>query len=129
MSTEYTEHLTRNEADIVVRQLVGRYYDSHGIENREVEEPGALEGDTVFRNFARRLAGQINGLDTRDFREYLVDALIAFEGITAVEQNDRPRKCLDGYESDLNMAVNGALDASDLNGSWIIRNGTQAAAA
>lgn len=122
MSIERTDHLTRNEADIVVRQLVGRYYDDRGIDNTEIEEPGALEGDTAFRNFARRLAYQIIGLDTRDFRDYLVDALRAFEGIVAVEQNDQPHDLQDRYEEALNLAVNGALDAADLDGSWIIRS-------
>ena len=113
-TTQHTERLTRAEADIVVRQLAGRYYDRHGVDNT-----GRLN------YFSAQLAWQIGGEDSEQFRTFLVDALIAFEGLTDVHNNDQPHDRLDRYESELNTAVNHALNAAGAADGWINRDGEQ----
>ncbi|MFF2822655.1 hypothetical protein ACFVRV_06330 [Arthrobacter koreensis] len=112
--TQHTERLSRAEADIVVRQLTGEYHHQHGIDNNE-----------HFDDFARRLAWQIGGDNTRDFRDYLVEALEAFENLMDIYWGDQPHALRDRYEADLNTAVNGALDAAGARSGVINRSGEQ----
>lgn len=118
-TTQLTEpvRLTRTEADIVVRQLAGEYHNRHGVDNS-----GRLE------YFAEKLSWQIGGDNTRDFRDYLVDALRAFENLMDIYWGDQPHDRRDQYESDLNMAVNGALDAAGFPAGMILRYGPQVVA-
>lgn len=118
-TTNSTEpvRLTRTEADIVVRQLTGEYHNRHGVDNS-----GRLE------YFAAKLSWQIGGDNTRDFRDYLVDTLRAFENLMDIYWNDQPHERRDQYESDLNVAVNGALDAAGFPAGMILRYGPQAVA-
>ena len=129
-TTQLTEpvRLSRTEADIVVRQLTGEYHNRHGVDLQEVQEPGSMEGDLVFRDFVARLAADIGGDNTRDFRDYLVDALRAFENLMDIYWGDQPHDRRDQYESDLNMAVNGALDAAGFPAGMILRYGPQVVA-
>lgn len=119
-TTQHTEPLNRIEADIVVRQLTGEFHNQHGVENREVD----LE-NSVFRDFTRKLAWQIGRNDTREFRDYIVDALTAFENLMDIYWGTQPYDRRDQYESDLNVAVHGALSAADLDSAPIIRSGEQ----
>ena len=115
-TTNSTEsvRLTRTEADIVVRQLTGEYHNRHGVDNS-----GRLE------YFASKLSWQIGADNTRDFRDYLVDVLRAFDGLMDIYWGDQPHDRRDQYESDLNVAVNGALDAAGFPAGMILRSGEQ----
>lgn len=123
--TQHIEPLNRVEADIVVRQLTGEFHNQHGVDNREVSEQGAKEEDLVFRDFCRKLAWQIGGDDTRDFRDYIVDALHAFEGLMDIYWGDQPHDRREAYEGSLNVAVNSALSAAGLGATGILRYGDQ----
>lgn len=118
--TQHTEPLNRIEADIVVRQLTGEFHNQHGVDNREVDPE-----NSVFRDFCRKLAWQIGGDDTRDFRDYIVDALHAFEGLMDIYWGDQPHDRRDAYEGSLNVAVNSALSAAGLGATGILRYGDQ----
>ena len=117
---QHTEPLNRVEADIVVRQLTGEFHNKHGIENGEVDPE-----NSVFRDFTRKLAWQIGGRDTVDFRDYIVDALHAFEGLMDIYWGDKPHDHRDAYEGSLNVAVDGALTAAGLKSAHINRYGEQ----
>ena len=108
--------LTRDHADLTVRNLTGRYHERYGVDNTE-----------RLDDFAAKLAWQTGGNNTQDFRDYLVDALIAFEGLAGVYAGDLPL-VHDDFESDLNCAVNRALDVAGINGLWILRSATAVAA-
>ena len=119
-TTQHTERLSRAEADIVVRQLAGEFHNRHSVENRDSE-------DSLFRDFARKLAWQIGGDDSRDFRDYLVDVLTAFENLMDIYWGSQPHDRRDRYESDLNTAVNGALGAAGIEAGYINRYGDDVA--
>lgn len=112
--TQHTERLCRAEADIVVRQLTGEYHHQHGVDNNE-----------HFDDFVRKLAWQIGCDNTRDFRDYLVEALEAFENLMDIYWGDQPHELRDRYEANLNTAVNGALDAAGARSGVINRSGEQ----
>lgn len=115
---QHTEPLNRIEADIVVRQLTGEFHNRHGVDNDQHEDSG-------FRYFCRKLAWQIGGSDTADFRDYVVDALHAFEGLMDIYWGDQPHDRRDAYEGSLNVAVSGALGAAGLGATGILRYGDQ----
>ena len=116
--TQHTEPLNPVEADIVVRQLTGEFHNRHGVDNDVTE-------DSRFRDFCRKLAWQIGGNDTVDFRDYIVDALHAFEGLMDIYWGDQPHDRREAYEGSLNVAVNGALGAAGLGATGILRYGAQ----
>lgn len=113
-TTKHTEQLSRDEADIVVRQLAGTYHHNHGVDNT---------GRLTY--FAESLAWQIGGENNRDFRDHLVDVLRAFENLMDIYWGDQPHGRRDEYEDDLNTAVNGALDAAGFPAGPIHRFGEQ----
>lgn len=117
---QHTEPLNRVEADIVVRQLTGEFHNQHGV--RIVK---ADPDDSVFRDFARKLAWQIGGQDTVDFRDYVVDALHAYDGLMDIIWGDRSHRQRGGLESALNVAVHGALVSAGINAGHINRHGEQ----
>jgi hypothetical protein len=117
-TTQHTEPLNRIEADIVVRQLTGEFHNQHGVDNDQLE-------DSTFRDFCRKLAWQIGGSDTVDFRDYVVDVLHAFEGLMDIYWGDQPHDRRDAYEGSLNVAVNGALVSAGLESAHINRSGDQ----
>ncbi|MFJ7748677.1 hypothetical protein ACIQXM_01825 [Arthrobacter sp. NPDC097144] len=117
---QHTEPLNRVEADVVVRQLTGEFHNQYGVENGEVDPE-----NSVFRDFTRKLSWQIGGNDTRDFRDYIVDALHAFEGLMDIYWGDQPHDRREAYEGSLNVAVNGALSAAGLGATGILRYGDQ----
>ena len=119
-TTQHTEPLNRVEADIVVRQLAGEFHNQHGVENGDVDPE-----NSAFRDFTRKLAWQIGGNDTRDFRDYIVEALEAFEGLMDIYWGDQPHDRRDAYEGSLNVAVDGALTAAGLGATGILRYGDQ----
>lgn len=112
--TQHTEQLSRDEADIVVRQLTGTYHHNHGVDNT---------GRLTY--FAESLAWKIGGGNARDFRDYLLDVLQAFENLMDIYWGDQPHDRRDRYEADLNAAVNGALDAAGFPAGPIHRFGEQ----
>ena len=111
--TQHTEapRLSRNEADIVVRQLAGEYHNQYGLDNTE-----------RLDDFARKLSWQVGAAVTTG---HLADVLTAIDNLMDIYWGDQPHECRDQYESDLNMAVNAALDAAGVNGCWILRAGEQ----
>ena len=117
-TSQHTERLNPVEADIVVRQLTGEFHNRHGVDNDVTE-------DSRFRDFCRKLAWQIGGNDTVDFRDYIVDALHAFEGLMDIYWGDQPHDRRDAYEGSLNVAVNGALCAAGIRSAHINRRGEQ----
>lgn len=111
--------LNRAEADIVVRQLASEYHNQHGVENQ----------DPWFMDFTAKLAWQIGGENNRSFRASVLEVLEAYEGLMDIYWGDQPHDLRDQYESDLNVAVNGALSAAGVEGSWVNRSGEQCEAA
>lgn len=113
--TQHTERLSRAEADIVVRHLAGEYHNQHGMENR----------DPLFDEFTAKLAWQIGGENNRSFRASVLEVLEAYEGLMDIYWGDQPHDRRHQYESDLNVAVNEALSAAGVEGSWVNRSGEQ----
>ena len=108
--TKHIDRLTRPEADIVVRQLTGRYFDKYGFDNTE-----------RFDDFAAKLAWQIGGKNTVDFRDYLEEALSDLHGMASVRGSDLPNEYRDQYEADFNISVHNALSAANIPGLMIRR--------
>lgn len=99
--------LTREQADMVVRQYADRYYQIHGLDNTE-----RLTG------FALWLSWCIGG----PIREgALFDVIEAFHDLSAHHAGDRPGHDVDEFESDLNVAVNWVLDSARVSGKWVNR--------
>ena len=105
--TKHIERLTRYEADIVVRQLAGRYFDKYEVDN------GAR-----FTDFAAKLAWQIGADNTADFRDYLEEALIDLNSMDAVYGAGWSADYRIQYESDFNTSINKALSAANISGDW-----------
>ena len=103
--TKHIERLTRYEADIVVRQLTGRYYDKHGFDNGE-----------RFDDFAAKLAWQIGGNNSVDFRDYLLDALTELHSLAVVYGDNLSTELREWHESELNVSVSHTLDAAHIAG-------------
>lgn len=103
--SKHIERLTRYEADIVVRQLTGRYYDKFGFDNGE-----------RFDDFAAKLAWQIGGNNTVDFRDYLLDALTEMHSLAAVYGDNLSSELREWHEGQLNVAVDGTLSAALIPG-------------
>lgn len=114
---QHTERLNRIEADIVVRQITGEFHNRHGVK--------AGPDSPLFRDFCRKLAWQIGGDDTVDFRDYIVDALHAYDGLMDIIWGDQPHGRREAYEGSLNVAVSGALGAAGLGATGIRRHGDQ----
>lgn len=111
--TKHIDRLTRYEADIVVRQLTGRYYDKYGFDNSE-----------RFDDFAAKLAWQIGGENTRDFQMCLLDALKAIYLIGDdywTYRADNSHRI--HWEGQFNEEVNHALSAANIPGEYIRRYG------
>lgn len=113
--TQHTERLSRAEADIVVRHLAGEFHNQHGVENRE----------PLFDDFTAKLAWQIGGENNRSFRASVLEVLEAYEGLMDIYWGDQPHHRRGQYESALNVAVNGALDAAGARSGVINRSGEQ----
>lgn len=105
-----TDRLTRAQVDLAVRHLTGRYYDEHGHEDSE-----------QFEDFARKLAWQISGDNTKFFRGYLLEMLQAFRGFDGIGMGDLPLSMLRDCESDLNESTTKAIGAANLPGGYINR--------
>ena len=105
---KHVARLTRYEADIVVRQLTGRYYDKYEVDNGE-----------RFDDFAAKLAWQIGGKSTADFRDYLEEVLTDLDGMAAVYGSGLPNEYREQCESNFNASVNNALSSANIPGDWI----------
>lgn len=111
--------LTRNEADLIVRNTVGNIYDQEGYE--------WVEPTTV----AWQLSYFLNAPVSADYVEDMVSALRDLEQIEDgsheelkvsgdLTENNKPY-LLAYYEGNLNVAVNSVLDGASFPGNWIIR--------
>lgn len=103
--TKHIDRLTRYEADIVVRQLTGRYYEKYGFDN------GAL-----FDDFAAKLAWQICGRKTVDFRDYLFDVLTEMHSLAVVYGDNLSTELRIWHEGELNVVVDNTLSAANIPG-------------
>lgn len=63
--TKHIDRLTRYEADIVVRQLTGRYYEKYGY------GASSFHTEERFADFCGCLASYIDGDGNGDFHAYL----------------------------------------------------------
>ena len=115
--TKHIERLTRYEADIVVRQLTGRYYDKHGFDNGE-----------RFDDFAAKLVWQIGGNNSEHFRDYLLDALTELHSLAVVYGDNLSTELREWHEAQLNVAIDGTLSAANIAGD-MFRYYTQPVAA
>lgn len=106
-TVKHIERLTRYEADLVLRQLTGRYYDRYEVDN-----------GPRFDDFAGKLAWQIGADNTVDFRDYLEEALIDLDGMAAVYGSGLPSEHREQYESNFNASVNNALSAANIPGEY-----------
>ena len=111
-STDSSLDLTREQADLVVRNTTDAYYSTHGRDN-----------GPRLEDFQRRLAWMIGGTIPL---MHLEDILTAWDGIAAVNANDTRRDALDAFEDLLNCAVNDGLSAAGISGRWINRYGAKA---
>ena len=111
-STASALDLTREQADLVVRNTTDAYYSTHGRDN-----------GPRLEDFQRRLAWMIGGTIPL---MHLEDILTAWDGIAAVNANDTRRDALDAFEDLLNCAVNDGLSAAGVTGKWINRYGAAA---
>jgi hypothetical protein len=110
-SADSSLDLTRDQADLVVRNTTDAYYSTHGRDN-----------GPRLEDFQRRLAWMIGGTIPLP---HLEDILTAWDGIAAVHAGDR-RDALDAFEDLLNSAVNDGLSAAGITGRWINRYGARA---
>lgn len=115
--TKHIDRLSRYEADIVVRQLTGRYYEKYGFDNGE-----------RFDDFAAKLAWQIGGEDSGRLRGYLFDVLGELHSLAAVYGANLSTELRDWHEGELNVAVDKALSAANIPGD-MFRYYTQPVAA
>lgn len=99
--------LTREQADMVVRQYADSYYQQHGLDNGE-----RLTGFTLWLSWC--IGGHIK-------ENELFEVIEAFHELIAAYYGDRPQRQFDEYESDLNVAVNMVLDTAQISGPWICR--------
>ena len=107
--TKHIDRLTRYEANIVVRQLTGRYYDKYGFDNSE-----------RFDDFTAKLAWQVGADNTRDFKLCLEDALKALHLLHEDYTTHRPDNThRDHWEGQFNEQVNHALSAANIPGAYI----------
>jgi hypothetical protein len=111
-SADSSLDLTRDQADLVVRNTTDAYYNTHGRDN-----------GPRLEDFQRRLSWMIGGTVPL---AYLEDILTAWDGIAAVNAGNRPYDDLDAFEDLLNCAVNDGLAAAGIKGKWINRNGAAA---
>ncbi|MBP3044855.1 hypothetical protein KKR91_01305 [Arthrobacter jiangjiafuii] len=108
-----TDRLTRAQVDLAVRHLTGRFYDEHGA--------GDDADDEQFKDFARKLAWQISGDNTPNFRAHLLEMLQAFRNFDGIGMGDLPLSMLRDCESDLNESTTKAIGAAGLPGGYINR--------
>ena len=103
--TKHIERLTRYEADIVVRQLTGRYYEKYGFDN-----------GPLFEDFAAKLAWQVGGENTWDYSSYLFDVLTEMHSLAVVYGDNLSTELRDWHESELNVSVSNVLGAANIPG-------------
>ncbi|WP_394253674.1 hypothetical protein [Arthrobacter pityocampae] len=100
--------LTREQADLVLRNTTDAYYNTHGRDN-----------GPRLEDFQRRLSWMIGGTVPL---AYLEDILTAWDGIADVNAGSRPHDDLDAYEELLNCSVNNGLAEAGIKGKWINRD-------
>jgi hypothetical protein len=108
-SADSSLDLTRDQADLVVRNTTDAYYNTHGRDN-----------GPRLEDFQRRLSWMIGGTMPLT---HLEDILTAWDGIAAIGAGDRNGDALDAFEDLLNCAVNEGLSAAGISGRWINRAG------
>jgi hypothetical protein len=99
-------NLTREQADMVVRNYADLYYQTHGCDNTE-----RLTGFTLWLSWC--VGGRIEEGE-------LFEVVEAFHELAKHYAGDS-RRDVDELESNLNVAVNRVLDTAHVHGPWINR--------
>lgn len=115
-----TQEITRSEADLIVRHVVGAAYDKEGYK--------WLDADSLARKLSYYIDADVDADYVVDFIGHLRDLEQIEDGTSEELQVNRActidnRTYLTAYyEGEINCTVNQMLDTAGIRGDWLLRH-------